>query len=304
VVLVSDHGQSQGATFLQRYGQSLEDLILAYFNGAATVTAATGEVEAWGPVNMLVGQLSGQDSVSGRLTKRAIADRDPDAPIGPAGVTEESTGTGEAPAEITVVGSGNLGGVWFSRHPERLTLTDIERLHPGLLAMLAAHPGIGFVVVMTETGPVALGAEGTHDLVTGEVVGEDPLALFGPDAVGDFLHVCSYPNAPDIYLNSLYDPVLDEVAAFEELVGCHGGLGGWQTRPLLVHPAEWSIDEDLLDERGRLRGADMVHHQLVRWLERLGHRVDLPRDADTTADAVPSPAAQLAAVEGEAGPVG
>ena len=69
--------------------------------------------------------------------------------------------------------------------------------------------------------------------------------------------------------------MLDEVAAFEELVGCHGGLGGWQTRPLLVHPAGWTVDEDLLDARGRLRGADTVHHQLVRWLERLGHRENL-----------------------------
>ncbi len=279
VVLVSDHGQSQGATFLQRYGVSLENLILGYFDGDATVTAATGEVEAWGPVNMLVGQLSGQDSVSGRITKRAIADRDAEAPVGPSGITADTTGPGDAPAELTVVGSGNLGGVWFSQHPERLTLTDIERLHPGLLAMLAAHPGIGFVVVATDHGPVALGADGTHDLTTGEVVGDDPLALFGTDAVGDFIHVSSYPNAPDIYVNSLYDPVLDEVAAFEELVGCHGGLGGWQTRPLLVHPAEWSIDEDLLDDRGRLRGADTVHHQMVRWLERLGHRADLQPDA-------------------------
>ena len=281
VVLVSDHGQSQGATFLQRYGVSLENLILGYFDGDATVTAATGEVEAWGPVNMLVGQLSGQDSVSGRITKRAISERDQEAPVGPTGITADTTGPGDAPAEITVVGSGNLGGVWFSQHAQRLTLTDIERLHPGLLAMLAAHPGIGFVVVATDHGPVALGADGTHDLTTGEVVGEDPLALFGPDAVGDFIHVSSYANAPDIYVNSLYDPVLDEVAAFEELVGCHGGLGGWQTRPLLVHPAEWTIDEDLLDERGRLRGADTVHHQMVRWLERLGHRTDLQPDAGT-----------------------
>ena len=115
--------------------------------------------------------------------------------------------------------------------------------------------------------------------MTGDVLGKDPLAPFGRDAVGDFLHVSTYPNAPDIYVNSLYDPVLDEVAAFEELVGCHGGLGGWQTRPMLVHPAEWEIDADLLDERGRLRGADMVHHQLVRWLERLGHRTQLTSEA-------------------------
>ena len=94
VVLVSDHGQSQGATFLQRYGVSLEGLILDYFEGAATVTAATGEVEAWGPVNMLIGQLSGQDSVSGRLTKRAISDRDPEAPRRPVGRHRGHLGAG------------------------------------------------------------------------------------------------------------------------------------------------------------------------------------------------------------------
>jgi hypothetical protein len=75
-----------------------------------------------------------------------------------------------------------------------------------------------------------------------------------PLTVGDFVHVSGFANAPDIYVNSVYDPVRDEVAAFEELA-------------------------DLLDERGRLRGADTVHRQLVRWLERLGHRQDLTPDA-------------------------
>ena len=59
------------------------------------------------------------------------------------------------------------------------------------------------------------------------------------------------------------------------LVGCHGGLGGWQTRPLLVHPADWTVDEDLTGASGLLEGATDVHRQLVRWLEALGHRQDL-----------------------------
>ena len=296
VVLVSDHGQSQGATFLQRYGQTLEELVLEHM-GSGTVTAATGEVEAWGPVNVFVGQLAGQESVSGRIARRAIADRDPEAPVGPDATTGGEPAS-EEPTEITVVGSGNLGGVWFSRHRERQTAADIERAHPGLLAALAGHPGIGFVVVLGDDGPVALAENGTHDLVTGDVVGVDPLALFGPDARGDFLRVCSFDDAPDIYVNSLYDPVLDEVAAFEELVGCHGGLGGWQTRPLLVHPAEWPLDANLLDERGRLRGAETVHRQLVRWLERLGQREHLraealdPSEPDAATPATGAPAAE------------
>ena len=61
-----------------------------------------------------------------------------------------------------------------------------------------------------------------------------------------------------------------EVAAFEGLVGCHGGLGGWQDRAMLVWPS------DLPHPPERLVGADAVHRQLVSWLEHLGHRADLP----------------------------
>ena len=35
---------------------------------------------------------------------------------------------------------------------------------------------------------------------------------------------------------SIYDPVKNEVAAFEELVGSHGGIGGEQSFPFISHP--------------------------------------------------------------------
>jgi hypothetical protein len=62
-----------------------------------------------------------------------------------------------------------------------------------------------------------------------------------------------FPDAPDIYVNSFYNAATNEVAAFEELIGCHGGLGGDQTRPFLLFPAE-------------LVGAAAVYRQLKRWL--------------------------------------
>ncbi|WP_284328242.1 hypothetical protein [Demequina litorisediminis] len=58
-------------------------------------------------------------------------------------------------------------------------------------------------------------------------------------------------------------------------MGCHGGVGGWQTRPLLVHPAGWRVDPALAGPSGLLYGADALHRQLVAWLEALGHRGDL-----------------------------
>lgn len=310
-VLVSDHGQSQGATFRQRYGLTLEQLVRQHLSGGASVAAATEEVEAYGPVNVLIGQLAGQESVTGRLTRRALGARDVGNATGPSakgadgrvdGLIEVANGvgagtragpdagtgsapgttTGEQPAEtpdLVVVGSGNLGGIWFARERQRLLVSVIEERHPGLLTALASHEGIAFVVVMAPTGPVAIGPDGSTDLDTGFVRGVDPLAHFDADARRDFERVARFDDAPDIYVNSLYDPVLDEVAAFEELVGCHGGIGGWQTRPLLVHPKEWPVDADLVGPDGRIRGADQVHVQLVRWLERIGHRTDLPAPA-------------------------
>ena len=50
-------------------------------------------------------------------------------------------------------------------------------------------------------------------------------------------------HAPDLLLISEFNPALGEVAAFEELIGSHGGLGG---RSGAVHPppGRWALDEE------------------------------------------------------------
>ncbi len=73
---------------------------------------------------------------------------------------------------------GNLGLVSFPDVPGRITREELDRRHPALLATLANHPGIGFVLVRSaEHGAVVLGPAGAeHHLDTGHVVGTDPLA--------------------------------------------------------------------------------------------------------------------------------
>jgi hypothetical protein len=143
-----------------------------------------------------------------------------------------------------------------------------------LVPGLAAHAGVGFVVVDTiDFGPVALGADGEHRLRDGVILGTDPLARFGPDAPGFVLRAATMAEAPDLYVNSLVDD-LGEVAAFEGLVGCHGGLGGWQDRAILVWPVELEGPEEMVV------GADALHHVLVGMLEDLGHRSQLAKGRD------------------------
>ncbi|GAA3080099.1 phage holin family protein [Pseudonocardia yunnanensis] len=281
-VVLSDHGQSQGATFLQRFGERLEDVVRRLLSTEADVlaTAQEGTSEQQGRVNTLIDELGAEGRVAAGLPRRVQRRRRPqEVPEAPA----ERSPDGPLP-ELVVAASGNLGLVYFPRVPGRLTLEDIQETHPRLLSGLTAHPGIGFVMVRSRAhGPLVLGPAGLRRLDDDHVEGVDPLAPFGLYAADDLRRHDGLPHVGDILVNSRIDPSTAEVAAFEELVGCHGGLGGWQSRAVLIHPADWPVDWSLV-------GADAVHHQLVVWLEGLGLRrsptrpslrwSSLPGDAD------------------------
>jgi hypothetical protein len=113
-----------------------------------------------------------------------------------------------------------------------------------------------------------VGPEGRNFVDEDTVEGADPLAPFGPEAAAEIRRHSDLPHVGDLVVNSRIDGGTHDVAAFEELVGCHGGLGGWQSDAVLVYPSGWSAPPALV-------GADAVHRQLVCWLEELGQRTDL-----------------------------
>jgi hypothetical protein len=258
-VMLSDHGQSQGQPFAERWGISLADLCSELTH--ADTTGIESSVEGWGRVESVLEDLSGSEGGSG--VQRAASKR-----------VERKMGPGEAGSddELIVLGSGNLGLVYVPE-PERLTLAEIDRRWPQLVPGLAAHPGIGFVAGLGEHGPVAIGASGRHHLVTGLVEGTDPLDGFGLHAPAMLLAATSMERAPDLYVNSAMDPTTLDVAAFEPLVGCHGGLGGWQDRGFVMAAPE------LLAPEVPIVSGDSLHQHLVGILATLGHRTELSEPA-------------------------
>src|SRR5204862_4241687 len=147
------------------------------------------------------------------------------------------------------------------------SLEWIERHHPRLIAALRDHPGIGFMLVRSEErGATVIGAGGICFLDGDRVEGEDPLLPFGRRAAQHVLRTDGFPHCPDIVINSTYWRDCDEVAAFEELVGSHGGLGGTQSFPFLLHPAELRLPAE------EIVGAEAVHGQVRGWLIELGHK--------------------------------
>ena len=277
IVVLSDHGQSQGTTFRQRYGSTLDEVVRALMGGDPTAVTPAAEGEGWGPVNVLLSEIRARPGITGRVASKALGGRTQDGAVEVSRHAEPTTVTKEA-ADVVVGPSGNLANVYFPAMPGRAMLEEIDERYPGLVAGLAAHPGIGFVVVRTAAvGSVAIGRAGVHYLADDRIEGEDPLALFGPRTADHVRRIDAFAHVGDLLINSSYDPELDEVAAFEELVGSHGGFGGPQTRPFVLAPSTLPLDEELLV------GSPAVHRQLVAWADSLG--VGPESGATTSAEA-------------------
>lgn len=265
-VLLSDHGQTQGATFLQRYGITLEDLVSG-LAGGAEVETLVGSTESWGHVNAVVSELVAGQGVGSRAVRRSVQRqiRDGYVELGARAPSRRPSVADRPPdgaPEVVVAASGNLGLVYFNASPERLTLERITDLYPYLVEGLVGHPGIGFVLVRSAAhGPLVIGARGVRYLADDRVEGRDPLARFGRHAADHVRRLDGYRNVGDLVINSRYDHATDEVAAFEELVGSHGGLGGPQTQPFLLFPTEWDTEDP------EIVGPVELHAVLRRWVE-------------------------------------
>jgi uncharacterized membrane protein YvlD (DUF360 family) len=234
IVVLSDHGQTQGATFKQRNGYGLDDLVQRSLE-ATDVTEIAGGDEQHSMVGNAIGEATGT-----KKKKRSKKD------------------VSGLPA--VVLGSGNLGLVYLMEEPRRLTLEELNERHPRLIPALRSHPHVGWILVRSsEHGALALGANGVRHLADGRVEGEDPLADFSPTAPQHLLRTDGFEHVADIMVGSFYDPELDEGCAFEELISFHGGIGGPQTQPFILSPVELPLPDD------PIIGAEQVHRLLVSW---------------------------------------
>ena len=103
IVVLSDHGQTQGATFKQRNGYGLDELVERSL-ARGDVSGIAGGDEQSSMVGLAVGEATGKQA---KRPKNDVSDRD-----------------------VVVLGSGNLGLVYLMEEPRRLTLEEIEERHP------------------------------------------------------------------------------------------------------------------------------------------------------------------------------
>jgi hypothetical protein len=237
IVVLSDHGQTQGATFKQRNGYGLDELVERSLARGDDKGIAGGDEQS----SMVGHALNEATGKKAKKPKNDVSDRD-----------------------VVVLGSGNLGLIYLMEERRRLTMEEIEERHPQLIRALREHPHVGWLLVRSsEHGAVALGARGIHYLADRRVEGEDPLAAFSPYAPDHLLRTDGFEHVGDIMVGSFYDPDVDEGCAFEELISFHGGIGGYQTSPFILHPTALEAPPS------PILGAAAVHGILLGWRHQL-----------------------------------
>ena len=244
-VIQSDHGQTNGATFKQRYGESFEDFVKSLLPK---------------DMKMFAKMSSNEDHYAESFIPLTKNNDD---------LIDEKEMKDMGDSEVIVLASGNLAMIYLTQWNYRLTYEEINAFLPNLIPGIINNEYIGFIVVKSsEHGNLAIGKNGTYYLDTDRIEGENPLEGFGKNIAGHIKRNVSFKYTPDILVNSFYDAEKDEVCAFEELVGSHGGAGGSQSEPFILYPSDWDIGMD------EIIGAENIYKILKTSLKNLKEGAD------------------------------
>lgn len=244
IMILSDHGQSWGATFKQRYGISIKDFIQQQLPGEDQVASSGGGDDGTMGVSAMMDEMQNmkEQKTGGAVTTGILnqAHRSLQRNL------SEQPGTQDVkPAKVTIAYGGNAAMVYFDLYPRKILLSELNNAYPGMVDSLVKHEAIGFVVALDDNSqPVAFGKKGARNLTTGDVTGEDPLIPYGDVELRawQLKRICEFTDAGDLLINSTIFPD-GSVAAMEELIGNHGGLGGEQTDAYLFHPGDMQVPE-------------------------------------------------------------
>ena len=221
-VIQSDHGQTNGATFTQRYGETFENFVKSLLPEDMTVFAKMTSNED---------HFAGDYTPFSRKNKKIKKEKKEEQEL--------------SDSEVIVLASGNLAMIYLTQWSQRLTYEELNKYFPDLIQGIINNEYVGFILVKSqEHGDLAIGKNGTYFLDSGEIEGENPLEGFGDNIVMHLKRTSSFEHTPDILVNSFYDEEADEVCAFEELVGSHGGAGGDQSKPFILYPSSWNVSDD------------------------------------------------------------
>jgi len=275
LVILSDHGQTPGYPFQNRFGATLGDAVSAFLHENQTALVSAGPLEfARVQIGYLQDELEARKkSLRHRIYRRTknffqqkIHDLVPETlKIDPEG-------------GVVITYSSSLAHLYITGSNKSLSYQEVEQAQPMLLRFLQKHKGIGFILARGKNpGELMIFHRGGHICVTeNPCFQQHELAFLRPyGAPYDTLellyrfglgHRCG-----DLVLFGAIDE--EGIACFDDQVGGHGSVGGEQSRPFLILP----LGHPVL-AKDRLQGYEFIYHDIFR--AQVGE--DPPESEDTS----------------------
>jgi len=258
LVVLSDHGQTPGYPFENRFGRTLGETVNDFLQNAPSPSVSFGELDFTRvKLNFLREELESRQKGWRyhlyRMTKRYMQKKIDE-------FVPETTKV-DMKKGMIITYSSTLAHLYLTGVERRLCCEEIEERHPGLITFLIGHEGIGFIIVMGKEGEIRLihGGGESRIVPEGKAALEelDFLKPFGPAEalVPELQRFASGPFCGDIVIFGAYDGT--RIACFDNQVGGHGSAGGEQSRPFLILPG----GHPLL-KRGNLSGYGFLYRDL------------------------------------------
>ena len=144
-VIQSDHGQTNGATFKQRYGESFEDFVKSLLPLDTNMYAKMSSnedhfAEVYIPFSDKIKSFKNRNKED---EEKVMSD-----------------------SEVIVLASGNLAMIYLTKWHHRLTYEEIKKMFPELINEIVNNEFVGFVLVRSsEKGDMARGKNGIYFLL-------------------------------------------------------------------------------------------------------------------------------------------
>ena len=254
LIILSDHGQTPGYPFRNRFGATLGEAVSAFLreNQQATVSAGGLDMERV-QFGYLEQELEARPSRwrhnlyrSGKdALQRRIRQLVPETlKIDPEG-------------GVVITYSSSLAHLYITGEPRRLNWREVEQAQPLLLLFLSRHRGIGFVMARGDKDDICFFHAGGRLCFDGKTLpNTEEIAFLRPygepvELLTELRRFALDEACGDLSLFGAYDG--ERIACFDDQVGGHGSIGGEQSRPFLILPAGHPL----------LRREDLAGHEFL-----------------------------------------
>lgn len=280
LVILSDHGQTPGYPFQNRFGATLGDAVSAFLRENQTASVASGSLEF---TQAQIGYLHNELQARQSSWRHRIYRRTKNYLQNKISALVPETLKVDLEGGVVIAYSSSLAHLYITGSKEPLNWREVEMAQPLLLRFLQKHKGIGFVLARGDNAnELMIFHQGGKICVTDNpCFHQHELAFLRPYGAPyellEQLHRFGLGvRCGDLVLFGALDK--EGIACFDDQVGGHGSVGGEQSRPFIILP----LDHPVLEQEN-LKGYEFLYYDIFR--ARVGE--DLPDEKGPPEKAAP-----------------